>query len=127
LSDAPPLTTLASLLTGNDHALIGFDRETPFLRALLTRSPLTRDSFALRTDNDLAQVAAIRAGFGIGFLQHGVARRDPSLVSIFPGEIGFTLEMWLALHEDLRASPRLRLLMDHLAIGLGDYIARSQD
>jgi DNA-binding transcriptional LysR family regulator len=126
LSDAPPLTTLGSLLASDDHALIGFDRDTPFLRALLTHVPVTRDSFALRTDNDLAQVAAIRAGFGIGFLQHGVARRDPDLVPIFPGEIGFTLELWLALHEDLRASPRLRLLMDHLAIGLGEYIAQSQ-
>jgi len=34
--------------------------------------------------------------------------------------------MWLALHEDLRASRRLRLMMDHLAAGLADYVARSQ-
>jgi DNA-binding transcriptional LysR family regulator len=80
----------------------------------------------LRTDNDLAQLAAIRAGYGIGFIQHGIARRTPELLPVFPGEIGFTLQMWLALHEDLRASRRLRLMMDHLAVGLLDYVAASQ-
>lgn len=126
LESAPALTTLAALLTG-DHALVGFDHVTPFLRGLLNRMPITRDSFALRTDNDLASLAAIRAGCGIGFIQHGVARRDPNLVPIFPGEIGFALEMWLALHEDLRASRRLRAMMDHLAAGLAEYIAGSQN
>jgi DNA-binding transcriptional LysR family regulator len=124
LDAAPSLTTLAAL--PRDHALIGFDRETPFLRELLARMPVQRDHFALRSDNDLAQLAAIRAGFGIGFVQHGIARRDPHLVPIFPGEIAFTLEVWLALHEDLRASRRLRLMMDHLAIGLTEYVAQSQ-
>jgi hypothetical protein len=33
--------------------------------------------------------------------------------------------MWLALHEDLRANRRLRLMMDHLATGLADYVAQS--
>lgn len=124
LEAAPAPASIAALT--RDHALIGFDRETPFLRDLLTRLPVARDQFALRTDSDLAQLAAIRAGFGIGFIQHAIARRDPSLFPIFPGEIGFSLEMWLALHEDLRASRRLRLMMDHLATGLAEYVARSQ-
>lgn len=123
LESAPPITTLAALK--HDHALIGFDHGTPFLRALLARFPIvTRADFALRSDSDLAQIAAIRAGFGIGFMQRGIARRDPDLVAILPDEIGFDLEMWLALHEDLRASRRLRLMMDHLARGLADYVAQ---
>jgi DNA-binding transcriptional LysR family regulator len=124
LAAAPPITTLAALT--RDHALIGFDRETPFLRELIAHLPVGRDQFALRCDNDLAQLAAMRAGFGIGFVQHGIARRDPDLVALFSDEIGFSLEMWLALHEDLRASRRLRLMMDHLATGLAEYVASSQ-
>jgi DNA-binding transcriptional LysR family regulator len=124
LDAAPAPDTLASL--AKDHALIGFDHEAPFLRSIMARLPITRDDFALRTDNDLAQLAAIRAGFGVGFIQHGVARRDPDLIPLFPREVGFSLEIWLALHEDLRASQRLRRMMDHLATGLADYVARSQ-
>ncbi len=80
----------------------------------------------MRTDNDLAQLAAIRAGCGIGFIHHGIARRTTELIPVFPREVGITLQMWLALHEDLRASRRLRLMMDHLAAGLADYVAHSQ-
>jgi DNA-binding transcriptional LysR family regulator len=124
LEAAARLTTPDAL--PSEHTLIGFDRETPVLPGLSSDFALTRDLFALRTDNDLAQLAAIRAGYGIGFVQHGIARRSAELVPVFPKEVGVTLEMWLALHEDLRASRRLRLMMDHLAVGLADYVLASQ-
>jgi DNA-binding transcriptional LysR family regulator len=124
LDNAPPLTTPEALFGA--HALIGFDRETPVLPDMSQGFAISRDVFALRTDNDLAQLAAIRAGYGIGFIQHGIARRTPELMPIFPREIGSTLQMWLALHEDLRASRRLRLMMDHLATGLADHVAASK-
>jgi DNA-binding transcriptional LysR family regulator len=124
LKHAPAPTSLAALLSG--HALIGFDKETPFVRGVSKRIPITRSQFALRTDNDLAHLAAVRAGFGIGFIQHGIARRDRNLVAILPDEISLALDMWLVLHEDLRASKRLRLMMEHLAKGLGDYVATTK-
>jgi DNA-binding transcriptional LysR family regulator len=121
LKAAPAPKSVAALLS--EHALIGFDQGTPFLRQLLEGMPITRSHFALRTDSDLAYLAAVRAGFGIGFIQQGIARRDPKLIAILPDEISLPLEMWLVLHEDLRASRRLRLMMDHLAKGLGEYVA----
>jgi DNA-binding transcriptional LysR family regulator len=121
LKHSPAPKSRAALTS--DHALIGFDQGTPFLRDLLADLPITRRHFALRTDSDLAQLAAVRAGFGIGFVQHGIARRDRNLIAILPDEISFRMEMWLVLHEDLRASRRLRLMMDHLAQGLGEYVA----
>jgi DNA-binding transcriptional LysR family regulator len=124
LDNAPPIATVESL--ASSHTLIGFDQETPFLRTLLERMPIRRDDFALRCDSDLAQLAAIRAGFGVGFIQHAIARRDPALVAIFPETMAFALEMWLVLHEDLRASRRLRMMMDHLSQGLTDHALRSQ-
>jgi len=124
LEAAAPLTTPEALIS--EHTLIGFDRETPVLPGLSNSFALSRDLFALRTDNDLAQLAAIRSGYGIGFIQHGIARLTHGLIPVFPREVGFTLEVWLALHEDLRASRRLRLMMDHLAAGLAGYVAASK-
>ncbi|MBO9706774.1 MAG: LysR family transcriptional regulator [Caulobacter sp.] len=109
-----------------DHALVGFDRETPFLRALMQRLPLGGRGFDFRADSDLAQLAAVRAGFGVGFIQHGVARRDPDLIPLCPGQIGFQLEVWLVMHEDLRATPRMRTMFDYLAEGLTAFLATSQ-
>lgn len=50
-----------------DHRLIGVERDTPILRALRARGfPVRLADFAFRSDSDLAQLAAIRAGLGIG-------------------------------------------------------------
>jgi len=110
-----------------NHAVIGFDKETPFIQALRKGGlPLTREIFALRTDADLAQLAALRAGFGIGVTQLGIGRRDPDLVALLPGALKFEIEMWLAMHKDLRSTRRTRLLFDHLAENLAAYAATSR-
>jgi len=106
------------------HRLIGFDRETAFLRSLREQAPmLRRDAFTLRTDSDVAQLAAIRAGAGIGACQVALARRDPALVHLLPREFSVTLDTWVVMHEDLRHSRHCRLVFDALADGLARYAA----
>jgi DNA-binding transcriptional LysR family regulator len=106
------------------HALIGFEQETAFIRGVRASGvPLHRGLFALRTDSDLAQLAAIRSGFGIGVCQVGLARRDGQLVRVLPQVVSIGLEVWLGMHEDLRANRRCRVAFDALALGLSDYIA----
>lgn len=105
------------------HALIGYDHETGAVQPLRAMGlSLTREMFSLRTDNDLAQLAAIRAGFGIGLCQVGVALRDPQLVRLFAGEVNFPLPTWITMHEDLRRIRRMRLVFDHLAEALRAYV-----
>lgn len=105
------------------HALIGFDEETPFLRSARKALPAwKRAAFATRTDSDLAQLALIRAGAGIGVCQSALAARDPALVRVLPGELSFKLETWLTMHEDLRHSPRCRVTFDALVEGLQQHI-----
>ncbi|MDQ2861438.1 MAG: LysR family transcriptional regulator [Pseudomonadota bacterium] len=106
------------------HALIGYDRLAPPQEALKAVGfEVSRDLFALRTDSDLAQLAALRAGFGICACQPAIARRDPNLVPILVDAFGFDLEAWVVMHEDLKASRRMRLMFDHLAAGLKAYVA----
>src|SRR5690606_14966210 len=72
--------TASSLAELANHALIGFDEETPFLRNARNMLPVWhRDAFSLRSDSDLAQLALIRAGCGIGACQVALARRDAML------------------------------------------------
>lgn len=106
------------------HALIGFDETTPFLRAATKRFPAwRREAFAIRTGSDLAQLAMIRAGCGIGFCQSGLARRDPRLVRVLPQAVSFALEAWVTMHEDLRGNPRCKAVFDALVVGLSEYVA----
>ncbi|QNK02450.1 LysR family transcriptional regulator [Dyella telluris] len=112
----------ASLDALAGHALIGFDTERPYIRRLRPAGlPYSREHFALRTDSDLAALAAVRAGFGIGIVQANLARRDPLLVRLFPVELSLSLETWVVMHEDLRPSLRVRRLFDHLAEALERY------
>ena len=105
---------------------VGFDRDPSVARAVRELNlPLTRDFFSFRSDSDLAQLAALRAGFGIGGCLYGIARRDPDLVHVLPG-FGFEMEMWVVMHEDLRSSRRMRLMFDHLVEALTAYAATSQ-
>jgi len=116
--DAP--RTLADL---TKHTLIGFDEETPFLRAARKAVPAwNRDAFALRSDSDLAQLALIRAGAGIGVCQAALAKRDSQLIRVLPRH-SLDLETWVAMHEDLRNSPRCKVTFDALWRGLQRYVS----
>lgn len=105
------------------HAVIGYDTETAFIRhARSTLTAFSRDNFALRTDSDLAQLAAIRAGFGVGMCQVRIAERDPALVRLMPDAFDLHLDTWIAMHEDLRDSPRCRATFAALVAGLERYV-----
>lgn len=100
------------------HALIGYDRIPPYARAVLRDFPaLERGRCLLRTDSDVAQLALIRAGAGIGACQVALARRD-GLVRVLADAFALGFDTWIAMHEDLRASPRCRVAFDALAEGL---------
>jgi len=108
------------------HTLIGFDRAAPNIEGVDGLPfEVTRDVFAIRTDNDLAQLALLRAGVGLCPCQPAIAARDPNLVPILEGKFNLTLEMWVVMHEDLKGDRRLRALFDHLVAGLTEMLAAS--
>lgn len=105
------------------HSLIGFDRETPAIRAVLRQVPgLERHRFALRTDSNVTQLAAIEAGFGIGVCQLPLVRRNPDLVRVLPEFFELRLGTWIVMHEDLRTTPRCRAVFDALAEGIAAWL-----
>ena len=102
--------------------LVGFEHEPSAVRDLRRQVlGLRREDFTFRSDSHLAQLAAIRAGAGAGFCQMALARRTPELVQLFANTIAYDLEIWLAMHEDLRPVRRVRLVFDHLAQALAAY------
>ena len=109
------------------HRLIGYDRD-PFASDAIESLGIKaeRGMFRLRTDNDLAALAALRAGFGIGGCQWSLGALDPNLIPILPQIVLADLEVWVAMHEDQAASRRMRLLFDHLVTHLSDHVQVGQ-
>jgi DNA-binding transcriptional LysR family regulator len=62
---------------------------------------------------------AVEAGIGIGFLPCFIADRKPGLTRLAAPDPGFSADLWLLTHPDLRHSPRVRLFLDFLAGELG--------
>ncbi len=103
-------------------SLIGYDREPALVRGLAAAGiAATPTDFGFRSDSDLAQLAALRAGLGVGICQKPLAARDPKLRQVLPN-FTFGLETWLVTHPSLRTVSRVRTTLDELARGLTSYV-----
>jgi len=101
------------------HDLIGVDRNSSLSRAITGALPgIEHGDFALRADNTVVHLAAIRAGFGIGICQTRIAARDSALVQVLPDAFVFGLPLWIVMHEDLRSRARCRTVFNILAADL---------
>jgi DNA-binding transcriptional LysR family regulator len=121
LSRHKPIRTPPDLL---QHALIGSDMDESILRGFHAMGyPVTRDIFALRSDDFIVQWQAIRAGLGVGFVAGYMARTDPDVVPVLAGLLQVPdLPMWLAVHREIRTNPRIRAVYDFLAENLPSAI-----
>jgi DNA-binding transcriptional LysR family regulator len=103
----------------SNHRMIGFDRQLAYIRDILKDKPhLANLRFQFRADSNLAQLAAIRAGVGIGVCQVALGRANPDLLELLPGQIDLGLETFVVMHESLKTTPRYRTTFDALVAGL---------
>lgn len=104
----------------HDHDLIGYDTNDMILRRMRELGfQATRDSFALRCDNQATYWELLRHGGGIGFTQAAIGRADPLVEELHLGLDLGTLPVWLTAHPSLRQTPRLRRVWDLLTDALG--------
>ncbi len=102
-----------------EHDFIGYDRDERIIRGMAQMGwKVTRKDFALRTDDQAAYWHLVRAGCGIGVAQVLAVRGEEDIVRLFPDLPIPPLPVWLAAHEAMRATPRIRRVWDALAQGL---------
>lgn len=100
----------------DDFDWIGYDKNPAIInhtRALGVE--LTRESFAVRCDNQLVCWQAVLDGLGIGFGFVLLAARYPQLVRVLPEHWISDSQVWLTAPLELRSNPRIRAVYDHLA------------
>lgn len=106
------------------HDLIGSDTDSAILQGFQAMGyPVTREVFALRSDDFIVQWQAVRAGLGVGFCADYMARNEPDVVRVLPGLLKIPpLPMWLAVHREIRTNRRIRAVYDFLAEALPHVI-----
>lgn len=98
------------------HRLIGYDREDTILRGFARLGlPLTREAFAVRTDDQVAYGQLVAAGAGIGFVALYNLAHWPGVRPLLPTLAIPPLPCWLAVHREIRSNGVVRRVFDFLA------------
>jgi DNA-binding transcriptional LysR family regulator len=71
-------------------------------------------SVAFSTNSSLAEIAAIRSGFGIGLIPKYVGSLY-GLVHVLPALHWRTRDIWLVIHPDMRKVPKVRLVFEKVS------------
>lgn len=97
------------------HRLVGYDRDMLILNGMKALGiEGDRSLFTFRTDDQVAYWELVKAGAGVGFGARWLARQTPELRRILPDLNIPPLPMWLASHQELRTSLKIRRVMDFL-------------
>jgi DNA-binding transcriptional LysR family regulator len=72
-------------------------------------------NYSFRSDDYIAQWAAIQSGLGIGFTADYVAASDPKVTCLLPDLRLPALPVWLTVHREIRGSGPIRAVYDFLA------------
>ena len=94
---------------------VGFDDDHQYMPGQAWQSRLLGNRKSeLRTNNGVVLANAIRGGNGVGVLPCFLGDTDPRLTRLSPILEEATTALWLLVHEDLRAVPKIRIVMDEL-------------
>ncbi len=98
------------------HRLIGYERDDLLIRGFAAVGvTVTRDAFALRTDDQVAYGRLIAEGAGIGFVAAYNLGHWPGVVAVLPQLAIPPLPCWLAVHREIRGNRLVRRVYDYLA------------
>lgn len=98
------------------HVFVGADAEdsrAPFLHWLTTQG----HTQIFRSNEPAAQLAAIRAGLGLGFVF--ATKAGPDLVQVMPPRPEWEVPLWLVTHVDLHRTPKVQAVLEALKEGMG--------
>ncbi|WP_371388555.1 LysR substrate-binding domain-containing protein, partial [Salmonella sp. M36] len=88
--------------------MVGFTETGDRLPQVPHVERLAQGRYAFRSNSLLAQLQALRQGYGLGMTSCFLADPDPGLVRVLTTEVGYHFDAWAVVHRDLRQSPRIR-------------------
>jgi DNA-binding transcriptional LysR family regulator len=109
------------------HRLIGYDRDDTIVRGFARLGlPLERETFPLRTDDQVAYGRLVASGAGIGFVAAYNLASWPGVQPLLPMLAIPPLPCWLAVHREIRGNRVVRRVYDFLADAIPRELARGQ-
>ena len=114
-------TTLDELMA---HDFVGYDAAPDIVDGFRAMGQdVTREFFKVRTDDNMAYWALVRAGCGIGLAQRIIGQADRLVEELEMGIELPVLPVWLTAHEAMRQTPRVRRVWQLLERGLKPLVS----
>jgi DNA-binding transcriptional LysR family regulator len=104
------------------HRYIGADQpesRAPFYRWLRDKVP--PENIAFRVTEPSANLAALKAGLGIGFCDTHYAKQHDDLVEVFPARAEWSAPLWIVTHVDLHRTLKVQSFLTHLKKAAADW------
>ncbi len=104
----------ASVADLSDHRLVGYVEDLLVNPSLHYAPEFSREWHAnFEISSSLGQVAAVRAGAGIGMLHTFIAREHDDLIPVLP-DCSIRRSYWLSYHESVRGLQRVKVVADFI-------------
>ncbi len=121
LARSGPLRQPEDLL--RHHCLVGYDQDDTIVRGFAAMGmAVSREQFALRTDDQVSYGQWVAAGAGIGFVAAYAVAQWPGVVPVLPQLRIPSLPCWLVVHREIRGNPLVRSVFDALAEAIPEVI-----
>jgi DNA-binding transcriptional LysR family regulator len=115
---------VTELELGAGHIVSGNDREPIPSSGIFHGAPPKQPvRFRFRSDFVLVREASAMAGHTISMMFVDIAKTKPQLKRVLADRINHQQEVWLCAHEELRRSPRMRLVWERLEVSLRNRLS----
>ncbi|MDO5704529.1 MAG: LysR family transcriptional regulator [Paracoccus sp. (in: a-proteobacteria)] len=121
LAAHPPIRDRSDL---RGHRFVGYIPDMIFDRELDYLAETGAETATFASNSVSVQMQAIRAGAGLGIVHDFAVPFAPGVRRILTDQISLTRSFWLLRHADDRASGRMALLAEALALGIRREVAR---
>jgi len=101
-----------------EHSVVTYVQDLLFADRLNFVPELFRPEYSrFECATAIGQMAAVRAGAGIGILHDYAVHGDPTFRMVLP-DVSFTRSYWMATHQDVVGLARVKAVAEHISAGL---------
>lgn len=105
----------ASLEEIDSHVFVDYIKDMVEIPALnWLHDTLGERRVVFRSTSPLAQLDAVKRGFGIGMFPTYLGEAEPTLRRVLEKEARTTRDFWIAIHEELRTVPRMSAFFEFI-------------
>lgn len=112
LNGHPPIRSRHDLAP---HSFVSYVDDLLFSKQLqFLESFYQPQYFSLRSTSILAQVQAVKAGYGLGILPAFLGEQEPGLQALLADEAQFQRTFWISIPSEIRHTDRMKLVWNFL-------------